>query len=253
MKQRVVYILRKSGLLPFAESARMTWLSAKTEHSNGEPPRSAVYDAFGVADATAHWREGRLIAEYIASELQSTRPKCVLEWGCGPGRIVRHLPELLDCKIHGTDYNGEVISWCQENIKGVSFSENGLLPPLAFADHAFDCAYAVSVFTHLSEEVGESWISEMRRLLALGGTFIFTTHGDACRSALLKFERRRYDAGEIVIRGKVVEGSRCFLAYHPESAVRRMLQGFEVVKHDPAPNRISATQDIWVSRSIHRQ
>lgn len=216
------------------------------------PPTAVVYDAFGVVDGASHWREGRRIAEYVSGELLRFRPRRVLDWGCGPGRIVRHLPELLGGEIHGTDYNAEAVAWCRENIDGVRFSQNALNPPLAFPDRYFDCVYAVSVLTHLSAEVGEAWIAEMRRLLAPGGVFLFTTLGDAARGVLLPFEQRKYDAGEVVVRGSVVEGSRCFLAYHPARAVVRMLRGFEIAKHDPAPNRLSAVQDVWISCNTHR-
>ena len=51
----------------------------------------------------------------------------ILDWGCGPGRIVRHLPSIVSkAKIFGSDYNEESINWCRENIEDVGFEVNGL-------------------------------------------------------------------------------------------------------------------------------
>ena len=52
---------------------------------------------------------------------------------------------------------------------------------------------------------------------------IFTTHGDACLDRLLPREQEQYRRGELVIRGGVREGKKCFLAYHPPRYVRERL------------------------------
>lgn len=247
-KQIAIHALRKIKLLPLVEMARMRLLSLKSRDVE-----AVVYDAFGVVDASAHFAEGRRFAEYIADIARPYTPKRIMEWGCGPGRIIRHMPELLGCKVYGTDYNADVIKWCAANIKNVVFTINGLRPPITFASGSFDCVYAVSVFTHISARLAQEWILEMKRILTPGGVFIFTMHGDACRDMLLPFERRIYDSGEPVIRGDVAEGSRCFLSYYPDRAVERLLNGFEIVRHDKAPNSMSAVQDVWVSRNIHKQ
>jgi SAM-dependent methyltransferase len=49
-------------------------------------------------------------------------------------------------------------------------------PPLAFEDASFDLIYAFSVFSHLNEETGISWINDFARLVRPGGAVMVTTH-----------------------------------------------------------------------------
>ena len=50
--------------------------------------------------------------------------KRILEFGCGVGRMIRHLPEIaLNAELWGVDINAEHIRWCIEN----------LTPPIHFA------------------------------------------------------------------------------------------------------------------------
>ena len=67
-------------------------------------------------------------AEWLISYLQKyieLKNVNILEWGCGPARIIRHLQSLLDqnCIIFGSDYNHQSIDWCKENIPNVTFKK----------------------------------------------------------------------------------------------------------------------------------
>ena len=63
----------------------------------------------------------------------------ILDWGCGPARLIRHFPDLINknCKFYGTDNNKKTINWCKENISNVQFSINQINPPLSFQDNFF--------------------------------------------------------------------------------------------------------------------
>jgi len=50
-------------------------------------------------------------------------------------------------------------------------------PPLPFPDNSFDLIYAVSVFTHLSEEHQRTWLPELRRVLRPGGRLLLVDIG----------------------------------------------------------------------------
>ncbi len=175
----------------------------------------------------------------------------MLEWGCGPARIIRHLPGLLGPAwgVSGCDANRDTIRWCAAHLPGIGFDENGAAPPLPYPAGNFDCVYAWSVFTHLSATLHRAWAEELHRVLKPNGLLICTLNGAAARPLLLPAEQARFDAGELVVRGTVAEGTRCFLAYHPDPFVGGdLLRRFDVLEHVPAPNLFGERQDVWVAR-----
>ena len=105
--------------------------------------------------------------------------KSMLDWGCGCGRVVGFFLKLSGIpRICGCDIDAEAIAWCQDNLKPAEFSVVPAYPPTTYADHAFDLIISFSVFTHLSREVQLSWLKEMKRILAPGGLFLATVHGE---------------------------------------------------------------------------
>ena len=262
VKQHAVQLLRRARLLEIADAARFHWLArgsgvrrkafAREWGDAPLPPENLAYDAYGSLDWDFYWGFGRLIAGFLAERFRAHAPAGrVLEWGCGPARIVRHLPALLGpaWEVHATDTNQATIRWCAEHLPDVRFAQNGALPSLPFADNRFDCAYSVSVFTHLPEEAQAAWADELRRVLRPGGLLVCTLNGDASRALLMPSEQREYDAGRIVVRGGVSGGTRCFLAWHPPAFVRcELLRAFEILEHLPAPNLFGERQDVWIAR-----
>jgi SAM-dependent methyltransferase len=220
------------------------------------PPAWIMYDAFGSVDYRAYHDSGQLaahtIAGFVLPFLERRGNVRILEWGCGPGRIVRHISRAFEPVaplVYATDYNRDTIMWCRGMLPNIQFETNGLLPPLPFPEAVFDCVYCISVFTHLSEESHHQWLKEIRRVLAPGGIALITTHGDRFRSKLLASERELYDAGKLVVRGAVKEGSRVYSTYHSPRFMRDFLGKSDVLLHEPSPERsISGGQDVWVIR-----
>jgi SAM-dependent methyltransferase len=262
VKQQSLHYLRRARLLELVDRLRFRWLSARSRDARRAftrahpdtplPPDDIAYDAYGLLHWEFYWGFGRTVADFLAPRiLEYGRSGRVLEWGCGPGRIVRHLPAALGSGwlVHGTDANRRTIEWCSRYLPTIHFAVNGVDPPLPFpADH-FDCVYSVSVFTHLSPDHHRSWIGELTRVLKPGGLLICTLNGDASRPLLLPFEQADYDAGRLVTRGEVTGGTRCFIAYHPPAYVRQeLLRGFELITQVPAPNLFGERQDIWFAR-----
>jgi len=102
----------------------------------------------------------------------------VLEFGCGCGRVLRHLVPLSAAHhLYGTDIDQEAVSWCCQNLPSISCGVNAPMPPLDYKDGTFDLIYAFSVFTHLNEEFQFTWLRELKRVLKRGGILIATTHG----------------------------------------------------------------------------
>jgi SAM-dependent methyltransferase len=262
VKQSVLHWLRRARLLELADAARFRWLALRAAGARAEfaarnpgvalPPDDIAYDAYGMLHWDFYVGFGQLAATFLADQIRArTAPGRVLEWGAGPARIVRHMPDLLGegWEVFATDANARTVAWCSSHLPRIRFALNAMAPPLDFPQGHFTAIYVVSVFTHLSEPLHRAWVAELRRRLAPGGTLIVTLNGDAARPLLLPFERDRYDAGGLVVRAGVTNGTRCYLAYHPPRYVRdHLLSGFEVRDHLPAPNLFGERQDIWIAR-----
>lgn len=204
---------------------------------------------------------------YIAAGLEDAKwlideikPYCdiarlnVLDWGCGPGRVVRHLPSLLstESKVWACDYNEAYVRWCESNLNGIEFFKNELSPPLILPDRLLDFIYGLSIFTHLSEEKHYLWINEMHRLLRDEGILLITTHGEITKQNLVGDEIRKFDDGELVVRGNIKEGYRVYCAYHPIPFMERLFAGkFIILKHRAGKRQEwGLQQDLWILRKI---
>ena len=64
--------------------------------------------------------------------------RSVLDFGCGAGRVLRHLRDVSDrVGLYGTDLNPALIEWCEREIPFARFVRNGLDPPLPFGEADF--------------------------------------------------------------------------------------------------------------------
>ncbi|HZP65884.1 MAG TPA: class I SAM-dependent methyltransferase [Rudaea sp.] len=164
------------------------------------------------------------------------RCRAVLDFGCGCGRVMRHLAPLAPAvRLDGTDYNPRLIEWSRRHLPFAAFDVNALAPPLRHAASAFDLAYAFSVFTHLPANLQEAWLRELARVIAPGGHLFLTVHGASFRDTLDVEERARFDAGELVVRHARNAGSNLCTAFHPASYLARVAAPeFTIVGHAPA-------------------
>ena len=259
--------LRAAGLLRVADygkyvvaQSRMRTLNRRFLQRHPDfavPPEHLAFDALNHVDWQRYLDTGLqhagMFARLIDQHASAAASLSVLEWGCGPGRLIRHMPQLLagrTMQLTGADYNAESIAWCRAHLPGTRFVENALNPPLPLPDAGFDVVYNFSVFTHLSAAVQQAWVAELRRVLKPGGLFICTTHGDNYRHLLTAAaEQRAYDQGQQVEQGRYLEGRKWFLAIHPPAFVRsRLLAGFESVHQVTTRPEDGVLQDVWTAR-----
>jgi SAM-dependent methyltransferase len=225
------------------------------------PPRLRVLVA-GTPDADSFLRSGEAQADYLRNLLDRAgsplaEMNAILDFGCGCGRIARWFSGLSHPRIHGCDYNGELIAWCDAQLPFLSARRTGLEPPLPYDGEAFDFLYAFSVFTHLSVELARRWIAEFKRVLAPGGLIWFTVHGQSYRDRLLPEQKESFDAGEIVVWLPETEGTNICGAYWPAGSVAGMLgSDFEILEHfdpladPPAAQRLHLAHDAYLVRRI---
>lgn len=99
----------------------------------------------------------------------------VLDWGCGCGRIARHLPRPMD-GYYGCDIDADNVAWCAQHLPG-HYSASSLRPPLPYQEASFDLIYGVSVFTHFRSNLEALWLAELQRVAAPGALLMMTVHG----------------------------------------------------------------------------
>lgn len=150
------------------------------------PPLLRVLTA-GTADPDVFIAQGRHWANFLGSVAKShgfeeSAESVVLEFGCGSGRAARWWIEQYRCDFHGCDIQSRLVAWCSKNLGG-KFSTNDLEPPLAYQSETFDLIYAISVFTHLGEDMSAQWFSELARVVKTGGLALITFHDELSSGA----------------------------------------------------------------------
>lgn len=218
------------------------------------PPGELINLVAGAPDAQWYWNGGKLAAEAIVALLArhggdfSARGD-VLDFGCGCGRVIRHLRAWSGARLHGTDYNRTLVRWCAAHLEFAQFTVNRLAPPTRFDAGAFDLVYALSVFTHAGRELQAAWMQELHRLVRPGGWLVLSLHGDAYLDLFSADERARYDRGELVVRGGDRPGENRCAAFHPEQFVRAQLaRGFEVAELVREGAKGNPRQDLYLLR-----
>lgn len=271
--QRTANILRKIYLLQLADFFWFIRLYLSAYKENNEfrkqysnvpvPPALMLYDIQGNCSLSGFYHGGLSHAHEISQIISAEKPQKtlnILEWGCGPARVLRHLksPDGSDWRLWGADYNVHTVSWCKEHWPTINFLQNDLVPPIPAENDFFDVIYCVSVFTHLSKELHQQWINEVIRLLKPGGLFIGTFHGEEYRTDLTRDEQLVFDSGELVTRGKTREGKKNYGAYHCDSFVKQLLAPFkEARKLDTFSGRQTAwsaikKNDVWLPSNVLR-
>ncbi len=175
----------------------------------------------------------------------------VLDFGCGCGRVIRFLDKYSTTQLHGSDINLASVYWCDQNLEFAEFSSNHLAPPLRYRKDTFDLVYAFSVFTHLSGEMQQVWMDEMRRILKRKGFLLVTLHGKYHIRDLTPDQKTAFQHGEMVVVNENLEGHNVCASFHPESYVRETLSnGFKVLEFVPQGALGNPRQDAYLLQKM---
>jgi SAM-dependent methyltransferase len=262
VKATALALLRRLGLLRPAYRAYETLNVLRAagrpapaaEDGLPVPPPRLIVRVAGTADVGWFLESGRLAAESVRDALARHGRRieeldALLDFGCGCGRVTRHWAGLDRTAVHGADANEHAIAWCRANLPFARFASNGLAPPLDHDDGSFDLVYALSVFTHLPEDLQQAWIHELARLLRPGGFLLLTTHGERYRDRLAPAERAAFDAGRLVVRWPEGAGTNLCSAFHPPSYVQeRLAAELDVVDLVPEGAKGNPHQDLYLLR-----
>jgi SAM-dependent methyltransferase len=227
--------------------------TAASEETLPVPPAKLRIRVAGTADLDWFLESGRLAEESLRDSLARAGTRledmdCVLDFGCGCGRVVRRWAGLPG-EIRGSDLDGVAVDWCRENLPFATFTQNGLDPPLPFPDEVVDLVYAFSVLTHLPVPVQHAWTEELTRILRPGGYLVVSTHGEAYLERLGPDEREAFQRGEVVVRYEEVAGTNLCTAFHPPAYVRDDLgAALELVDEVPKGAKGNPHQDLFLFR-----
>lgn len=147
------------------------------------PPEHLRSRVTGSADAAWFEQSGALSLADLGRALAAVGRSVeefgdVLDWGCGCGRMLRHLTSLSPpMRLSGCDIDAEAIEWVRQTMPSVRALANDGLPPLPFEDASFDLIYNHSVLSHLDETYQDAWLAELSRIVRPGGLVTVSIHG----------------------------------------------------------------------------
>ncbi len=257
LKKYLADLLRKTSLLGVADWLRYRVYKLRNAGMNRAflqnhphikfPPPYYIYETYRL-NYQEYYEDGLETARELADIVRkhkSTEGRW-LDWGCGPGRITRHLPDVLaNMQIYGSDYNTGYIEWCRQHIKNVEFSLNQLNPPLPYHNEFFDVVSGLSIFTHLSQQNHIDWFKELYRIINKEGILLITLQGEAFREKLLKEELVKFDNGDLVIREYQKQGHRLFSTFHPKQAILDLVKDKFALKEIIYGSE-PFSQEIWI-------
>ncbi|MCP4897927.1 MAG: class I SAM-dependent methyltransferase [bacterium] len=223
------------------------------------PPIALVTSAAGTPSLRWFLDSGSTAAECIRDVLRRNGTEIgdlgsILDFGCGCGRVIRHLPGLTNAGVFGVDVNARAIRWCREHLAFGTFAIGDLRPKLSFADGSFDLVYAFSVFTHLPEPLQQPWAHELRRVLRPGGLLLTSLHGQSYLPDLTESEQSVFRDNKLVVRHADTLGSNHSASYHPPTyAIEHLFDEFELMEHRPEGAVGNPHQDLYLLRKPSKE
>lgn len=196
--------------------------------------------------------DGRLTAAEILDEVNSHLPAAptILDWGCGPARITRHLHSLSpNATVYSSDPNSMTINWVQRSFPSIYSTIQSHTPPLPFASNYFDLVIGFSVLTHLPIEQTKLWLKELNRILKPGGVLWISSHGQHFIKQLSKHEQAIIRKQGTYTSTYPQSGHRMMSSYYDANALQNLLKKeFDLLNFfdgNAHPHKAGG-QDLWV-------
>ena len=245
---------RRAGVPDRLDAAVAAWIDMGEA---GEwPPDDLRERVHGDRDlANFAWLGRRITIDILvalhAHRLLDAVREPTLDFGVGCGRVARYWAALGGGALTGSDIDPETIAWCGVHVTsgqaGQSvFVTNPHDPPTPIPDGVVGLVYAISVFTHLPEEMELRWITELARITKPGGVLLLTTHGVDLWDGS---EGEASESGFVYSRAGGAAGLPDFYrtSFHTEDAVRqRWGTALEIVA--VVPKGVNDHQDLVIAR-----
>jgi ubiquinone/menaquinone biosynthesis C-methylase UbiE len=129
------------------------------------------------SDADTYWRSGErdwALVLTVAKQAGLPSRGCVIEIGCGLGRLTR-LAAADFSRVIGLDVSPEMLKQArvQANAANITYQLVGRDGRIPLVAESVDLVYAWTVFRHMSKEMFARYLDEARRVLKPGGCLAF--------------------------------------------------------------------------------
>jgi SAM-dependent methyltransferase len=217
------------------------------------PPSRLIFLVVGHGMTHDYYYAGKMIAKDIVNAIEThscvSAMENILDFGCGCGRIIRHIGDYTKATLYGSDYNAKLIEWDRQNLPFARFSTNKESPGIPYKDGLFDLVYVISVFTHMKEDVQKIWVQEFARTLKSGGILFFTSHGNRFTELLDSSSFADYNSGKWAYTVRGPEGSNYFSSFFNHIYVEKnMTNDFTFLEHIPGREHTDLLQDIYIMK-----
>lgn len=214
------------------------------------PTDRALFNTFQL-NYKKYYEDGHLAAKEMIQwgALTNLSSPVILDWGCGTGRVIRHIQSLKPNAIcYGSDIDSELIHWCRKNIDHVYFDciENQTLP---YPSNYFHLVYGISVLTHIQKDEFFIWLSELKRVLTPSGRAILSTHGSQYFHQLTTKEKNQLKQDGVFTHLFKEKGHRLMTTYFEAHFLKEQFQSYFDIEHfwegEQHPEKLGG-QDVWV-------
>ncbi len=218
------------------------------------PDRERIYAIIGCYWTSVYWDSGKAIIQQMQRCLQKSGSDLsafsnILDFGCGSGRLLRHLPASTDATLFGSDLNDDLVRWCADNLPLATFRTNDLSPPIDFEDARFDFVFARSVFTHLPKGLAREWAKELARVLTSDGVLYISTHGEAMAGGLTDDQLAELANGQLVETYAEAAGENLCSTWAYRGWVEKCFEPyFEIAYMEPGAKDTNLRQDVYILR-----
>ncbi len=217
------------------------------------PKDRDLFETFQV-NYPLYFSDGYLAAkemfEWSKAYLKNDAPH-ILDWGCGVGRIIQHIPSMLPNAIcYGADINQQRIKWCRNNINNVLFDciEDEQLP---YPSSLFEVIFGVSVFTHIHGCEQTKWVRELNRICTNEAIVIISTHGSFFEKQMNQTEKKQYQLNGWHSNNFDKKGHRLLTTYNSPAQFKQLLEPYFTIEAfyegKSHPEKLGG-QDCWILR-----
>jgi trans-aconitate methyltransferase len=220
------------------------------------PPDSLLFET-GSLHYHSYQNSGQEAAAEIVSlcKVFSNSPiQSILDWGCGVGRVTRHLPtHFPNANIVGADANPDCIQWLQNNIPEIQWIQSNAADRGETLFGKYDLIIALSVLTHLPASEQANWLNILHSLLNPQGLVWLSTHGKTYLHQITHQQKKQLSEQGILTLGADKKGSRQMRTYHSYSGMKQLLgQDWEIVMYYDGQKfpGILGGQDAWLLKKL---